>query len=114
MLVGSCEDMGGMGRDVVVWIRRAERHHGAQCVSPLRSDRRRGGADEIPGWRGGTLRLGEEDDRGHRLQAERVVVHLHRCEGGRVVLAVLLPRCSWLHCVNDLEKGLERGRELCC
>ena len=58
--------------------------------------------------------MGEEDDRGHRLQAERVVVHLHRCEGGRVVLAVLLPRCSWLHCVNDLEKGLERGGEFCC
>ena len=50
-----------------------------------------GGADEIPGWCGGTLRVGEEDDRGHRLQAERVVVHLHRCKGGRVVLAVLLP-----------------------
>ena len=53
--------------------------------------------------------MGEEDDRGHRLQAERVVVHLHRCEGGRVVLAVFLPRRSRLHCVNDLEKGLERG-----
>ena len=56
--------------------------------------------------------MGEEGDNGHRLQAERVVVHFHRCEGGRVVLAVLFPRRSRLHCVNDLEKGLERGGEL--
>ena len=53
--------------------------------------------------------MGEEGDSGHRLQVERVVVHFHRCEGGRVVLAVLFPRRSRLHCVNDLEKGLERG-----
>ena len=43
VVVGSCADMEGMGRDVVDCIRRAVRHHGAQCVSPLRSDRRRGG-----------------------------------------------------------------------
>ena len=72
-----------------------------------------GGADEIPGWCGGTLRVGEDGDSGHRLHAERVVVHLHRCEGGRVVLAVLFPRRSRLHCVNDLEKGLKRGGEFC-
>ena len=111
MVVGSCTDIEGMGRDVVDWISRAVRHHGAQWVSPLRSDRRRGGADEIPGWCGRALRVGEEYDRGHRLQAERVVVHLHRCEGCRVILAVLLPCCSRLYCVNGLEKGLERGGE---
>ncbi len=57
MLVGSCADMEGMGRDVVDWIRRAERHHGAQCVLPLRSEWRRGGrmrylvgVEGLSGW----------------------------------------------------------------
>ena len=111
VVVGSCADMEGMGRGVGDCTRMAERHHGAQCVSPLRSERRRGGADEIPGWCGRALRVGEEYDRGHRLQAERVVVHLHRRDGCRVILAVLLPCSSRLYCVNGLEEGLERGGE---
>ena len=57
VVVGSCTDIEGMGRGVVDWIRRAVRHHGAQCVSPLRSDRRRGGrmrylvgVEGLSGW----------------------------------------------------------------
>jgi hypothetical protein len=52
--------MEGMGRDVGECTRIADRHHGAQCTSPLRSERMRGGgADEVPGRCGGTLRVGE-------------------------------------------------------
>ena len=58
--------------------------------------------------------LVEEYDRGHRLQAERVVVHLHMREGCRVILAVFLPCSSRLYCVNGLEEGLERGGEFLC
>ena len=43
MMVGLCADMEGIGRGVGDCTRMAERHHGAQCVSPLRSERRRGG-----------------------------------------------------------------------
>ncbi len=40
---GFCADMEGNGRDVGDCTRTAVRHHGAQCASPLRSERRRGG-----------------------------------------------------------------------
>ena len=52
-----CVDMVGNGRDVEDCTRIVERHHGAQCVSPLRSERRRGGrmrylagVDGVSGW----------------------------------------------------------------
>ena len=38
-----CADMEGSGRDVKDCTRIVVRHHGAQCASPLRSERRRGG-----------------------------------------------------------------------
>ena len=38
-----CADMEGNGSAVEDCISSAERHHGAQCASPLRSERRRGG-----------------------------------------------------------------------
>ena len=57
MVVGSRADMEGKGRDVVDCTRMAERHHGAQCLSPLRSERRRGGrmrylvgVEGLSGW----------------------------------------------------------------
>ncbi len=38
-----CADMEGSGSAVEDCINIVERHHGAQCASPLRSQRRRGG-----------------------------------------------------------------------
>ena len=52
-----CTDMEGKGRDVVDCTRTDVRHHGAQCASPLSSERRRGGlmrymagVDGVSGW----------------------------------------------------------------
>ena len=52
-----CADMEGNGRDVADCTRIAVRHHGAQCASPRRSERRRGGrmrylvvVDGVSGW----------------------------------------------------------------
>ena len=58
-MVGLCANMEGMGRDVGDCTGIVERHHGAQCASPFRSERRRRGADEVLGGCGGTLRVGE-------------------------------------------------------
>ena len=57
-MVGLCADMEGMGRDVGDCTSIAERHHGAHCASPLRSERRRGGGrmrymvdvERLSGW----------------------------------------------------------------
>jgi len=56
-MVGLCGDMEGRGRDVVDCTKTDERHHGAQCASALRSERRRGGrirylagVDGVSGW----------------------------------------------------------------
>ena len=38
-----CADIEGKGRDVGDCTSIVVRHHGAQCASPLRSERRRGG-----------------------------------------------------------------------
>ena len=50
-------DIEGKGRDVGDCINMVVRHHGAQCASPLRSERRRGGrirylvvVDGFSGW----------------------------------------------------------------
>ena len=43
MMVGLYADMEGMGKGVGDCTKMAKRHHGAQWVSPLRSERRRGG-----------------------------------------------------------------------
>jgi len=101
-MVGLCADMEGMGRDVEDCTRIVERHHGAQCASPLMSERRRGGADEVPDWCGGDLWVGEVENAGHGLQTEGVVVHVHGCEGGRVRLFICRPRGGGLDCVKDL------------
>jgi len=102
-MVGLCEDMEGLGRDVEVCTCIAERHHGAQCASPLsRSGRRREGADEVPGWCGGTLRMGKVENAGHGLQTERVVVHVHGCEGARVRVFIRRPLGGRLDCVKDM------------
>jgi hypothetical protein len=102
-MVGLCADMEEMGRDVGDCTSIVVRHHGAQCAPPLRSERRRGGgADEVPSWCGGTLRVGEVENAGHGLQTERVVVHVHRCEGGRVRVLIRRPRGGRLECVKDL------------
>ncbi len=52
-----CADIEGKGRDVDDCIRAVVRHHGAQCASPMRSKRRRGGrmkymvvVDGVSGW----------------------------------------------------------------
>ena len=56
-MVGLCADIGGMGREVGDYTMIVERHHGAQCASPLRSERRRGGrmrylvgVEGLSGW----------------------------------------------------------------
>jgi hypothetical protein len=43
VVVGLCADIEGRGREVGDCTSIAVRHHGAQCASPLRSERRRGG-----------------------------------------------------------------------
>ena len=43
VVVWLCADMEGKGRNVEDYTRSDARHHGAQWVSPLRSERRRGG-----------------------------------------------------------------------
>ncbi len=57
MMEGLCADMEGMGRGVGDCTMMAERHHGVQWVSPLRSERRRGGrmryligVEGLSGW----------------------------------------------------------------
>ena len=71
VVVGLCADIEGMGREVVGCTSIAERHHGAQCALPLRSERRRrGGADEVLSWCGGALRVGEVESAGHGLETE--------------------------------------------
>ena len=42
-MVGMCADIEGMGIEVGDYTRIAERHHGAQCSSPFKSERMRGG-----------------------------------------------------------------------
>ena len=56
-MVGLCADIEGTGRGVGDCTRKAERHHGAQWMSPLRSVRRRGGrmryligVEGLSGW----------------------------------------------------------------
>ena len=56
-MVGLCADMEGMGRDVGDCTSIDVRHHGAQCASPLRFERRRGGrmrylvvVEGLSGW----------------------------------------------------------------
>ena len=101
-MVGLCADMEGMGRDVGDCTSIDVRHHGARCASPLRSERRRGGADVVPGCCGGTLRVGEVENAGHGLETERIVVHVHGCEGGGVCLRICHPRCGRMYGVEDL------------
>ena len=57
VMVGLCADIEGKGRGVGDCTKMAERLHGAQCVSPLRSERRRGGrmryligVEGLSGW----------------------------------------------------------------
>ena len=57
MVVGLCADMEGKGMDVGDCTKIVVRHQGAQCVSPLKSERRRGGrirylvvVDGVSGW----------------------------------------------------------------
>ncbi len=104
MMVGLCADKEGMGRYVGDCTRSAERHHGARRASPLRSERMRGGggADEVPGWCGRTLRMGEVENAWHGLHTERVVVHVHGCEDGRVRVFILRPLGGRLDCVKYL------------
>ena len=61
-----------------------------------------GGADGIPGWCGGAIRVGEIENVGHGLQKEGVVVHVHGCEGDRVRLLIRRPRGGWLDGGKDL------------
>jgi hypothetical protein len=58
-------DIEGKGRDVGDCTSMAVRHHGAQWASPLRSERRRGEADEVLGGRRRVLRVGEMECTGH-------------------------------------------------
>ena len=58
-VVWLCADMEGTGRDVEDCTKSDVRHHGAQWASPLRSQRRRRGADEVPCGHGGGLRGGQ-------------------------------------------------------
>ena len=62
-----CVDMEGKGRDVGDCTNIVVRHNGAQWSSPFMSERRRGGADEVPGRCGGTLRVGEVYDAGYGM-----------------------------------------------
>ena len=43
VMVGLCAGIEGIGREVGDCTRIVERHHGAQCASPFRSERMRGG-----------------------------------------------------------------------
>ena len=61
-----------------------------------------GGADEVPSRCGGTLRVGEVYDASHRLQTDRVVVHIYWREGDRVRLLIRRPRGGRLDNVKDL------------
>jgi hypothetical protein len=45
---GSCADMLGRGKGVADCTKIDVRHHGAQCVSPLRSGRIRRVVNEVP------------------------------------------------------------------
>ena len=88
----------------------ADLHHVAQCASPLRSERKRGGgANEVPGRCGGILRVVEVHGAGHGLHANGVVIHNHGREGDRAGLLVRRPRGGRLDCVKDLYEGLEGG-----
>jgi len=98
---GEVVDIEGMGREVMDCTGIAERHHGAQCAPPLRSKRGRG-ADEVPGWCGGALRVGEVESAGRGLETERIVVHVQGCEGNGVCLRVFHPRCGRLYGVEDM------------
>ena len=68
----------------------------------VRAEAEGGGADEVLGWCGGALRVGEVESARHGLETERVVVHVHGCEGGGVFLRVRYPRCGRLNGVEDL------------
>ena len=61
-----------------------------------------GGADEVPGCCGGTLRMGEIENVGHGLEPEGVVVHVHWREGGGVCVLIRYPRGGRLDCVEDM------------
>jgi hypothetical protein len=55
-MVGLCADIEGMGKEVGDCTGIVERHHGAQCASPFRSERRGGrmrylvGVEGLSGW----------------------------------------------------------------
>jgi hypothetical protein len=49
---------------------------------------------------------------GHGLLADRVVVHLRRDELHGVGTLVKFPSVGGLDCIEALEEGLNRGREL--
>jgi hypothetical protein len=46
--------------------------------------------------------MGEVENAGHGLQTERVAVHVHKCEGGRVRVFIRRPLGGRLDCVKDL------------
>jgi hypothetical protein len=103
VMVGLCADTKGMGKEVGDYTSITVRHQEAQCAPPLRSERRRGGgADEVPGWCGGTLRMGEVEYARHGLETEGVVVHVHGCKGGGVCVLICHPRCGRLYGVEGL------------
>ena len=73
------------------------------CVHPLLGQSGVwGGADEVPGWCGGALRVGEVEFAWHGLHMEWVVVHVHVCECDRVRVFIRRPRGGRLDCINDL------------
>ena len=61
-----------------------------------------GGADEVPGCCGRTVRVGEVESTRHRLETDGVVVHVHICEGGSICTFIRHPPGSRLDGVEDL------------
>ena len=86
---------------------------GPDVHPPLGQSGDGGGADVVPGCCGGTLRVGEIEDARYGLETERVVVHVHGREGSGICVLICRPRSDRLDGVEDLKKGLERGRQFC-
>ena len=103
MVVGLFANMEGKGRDVGDCTSFVVRHHGAQCTSPRRPKAEAGEADEVPGCCERAFRVGEVEGAGHRLKSDRVVVHVHGCEGGRVCVLIRRPRGGRLDGVENLQ-----------
>jgi len=56
----------------------------------------------ILGGRGRAFRVGEVEGTGHRLYTDGVIVHIQRCESGRVGALICHPPGGRLDCVEDL------------